>query len=181
MHRGLTAQRGMYSPAPDSPLRFVAQGLPTHSTSSGWILIHESCPASRLPPKTASSEIAVLYPTLSQKDEQQLLKEVEGFLRKLGSSGRQRSLGSPRSCVPCRESQGGKFCHLLLRPRTGKDPEIELVLKIEKNVLRHLIVKPPKGYQIVKFSELYEKWLKERETVDQVRIREKEEKLRSRS
>lgn len=124
-------------------------------------------------------EIAVLYPTLSQKEEQQLLKEVEGIFAEAGGLQVAKDAWGRRGLAyPVKSHKEGNFViyHYDLEP--GKVREIELALKIEKNVLRHLVVKPPKGYQIVKFSELYEKWLKERETVDQVRTREKEEKLK---
>jgi vancomycin resistance protein YoaR len=53
-------------------------------------------------------------------------------------------------------------------------------MKIMKNVMRHMFVKPPKNYQVVKYSETYETWMKERETLDQKKLREKEEVAKER-
>jgi ribosomal protein S6 len=58
-----------------------------------------------------------------------------------------------------------------------KVKEVDVQLKIAKNVLRHLCVKPPKNYQVVKYSELFETWLKERENVDEKKTRERQAKL----
>src|SRR3989338_1567072 len=124
-------------------------------------------------------EIAVLYPILSQKEEQQMLKEVEGIFAEAGGLQVAKDAWVRRGLAyPVKNHKEGNFVIYYYDLEPGKVLEIELALKIEKNVLRHLVVKPPKGYQIVKYSELYEKWLKERETVDQVRTREKEEKLK---
>jgi hypothetical protein len=59
----------------------------------------------------------------------------------------------------------------------SKLKEIDEALRIIPNVLRHIVIKPPKGYQVIKFSEEYEKWLKNRETDVDKKKREKEEAL----
>ncbi len=56
--------------------------------------------------------------------------------------------------------------------------ELDKNLRITKGVLRHMFVKPPKGYQILKYGELYDTWVKERESVEDKRSREREERLR---
>jgi len=124
-------------------------------------------------------EIAVLYPILAQKEEQALLKEVEGFFAEVGAKQIAKDAWGRRGLAyPVEGNMEGNFVIYYYEMEPARIKEVDNNLRIEKNVLRHLIVKPPKGYQIVKYSETYEQWLKERETVDQVRSREKEEKLK---
>lgn len=138
--------------------------MPTLESSTEDLVIYECC---------------VLHPVLSQKEEQTLLKEIEGLFAEAGGKQISKDAWGRRGLAyPVKGATEGNFVvyHYELDP--SKVKEIDTALKIAKNVLRHLIVKPPKGYVIQKYSELYETWLKERETVDQVRAREKEEKLK---
>lgn len=124
-------------------------------------------------------ECAVLYPvTLSQKEEGELLKEIEGLFAEAGATLVSKDLWGRRGIAyPIKGETEGKYVIYHYEMDPSHIREIDRALRIMKNLLRHMFVKPPKGYQIRKWSELYEKWLKERETVEQVRVREKEEKL----
>ena len=124
-------------------------------------------------------EIAVIYPIIGQKEEQQAIKEVEAIFAEAGGIQVAKDAWGRRGLAfPIKDRREGNFVIYYYDFDPSKVREVDHALKIEKNVMRHLIIKPPKGYQIVKYSELYEKWLTERETVDQVRAREKEEKLK---
>jgi ribosomal protein S6 len=55
--------------------------------------------------------------------------------------------------------------------------ELDHQLRLQKGILRHMMVIPPKGYEAVSHEAVYQDWLKNRETVADVRQRKKEEKL----
>lgn len=124
-------------------------------------------------------EVCVLYPVLQQKEEQQVLKDVEELFAEAGGKQIAKDLWGRRGLAyKIKGNMEGNFVVYYYEMDPLKLKELDRNLRIVKNVLRHMIVKPPKGYQIVKYSEAYEQWLKERETLDQVRVREKEEKLK---
>jgi small subunit ribosomal protein S6 len=124
-------------------------------------------------------ECAVLYPILSQKDEQQLQKEIEALFTEVAATLVSKDVWGRRGIAyPIKGQMEGCYVVYYYEMDPSKVKEIDAQLRIMKNVLRHLLVKPPKDYEIVNFAEKYEKWLKERETVDQRRSREKEEDVK---
>lgn len=126
-------------------------------------------------------ECTVLYPVLSQKEEQQLLKEIEALFTDAGAREVAKDLWGRRGLAyPIKGQMEGHVVVYYWELDPLKVKEIDQALKIMKNVLRHMFVKPPKHYQVVKFSELYVQWLKERETVGQKKTREKEEMVKER-
>lgn len=124
-------------------------------------------------------ECAILYPVLSQKDEQTLLKEVEGLFEEAGAKLIGKDPWGRRGIAyPIKGQMEGCYIIYHYEMDPSKVKEIDTQLKIMKNVMRHLMVKPPKEYEISKLGEQHEKWMKERETVDQRRTREKEEDVK---
>ncbi|MDO8648580.1 MAG: 30S ribosomal protein S6 [Candidatus Peregrinibacteria bacterium] len=125
-------------------------------------------------------ECAVLLPYgLPQREEQELIKRIEGMFDEVGAKQIAKDVWGRRGIsFPIK----GTMEALVIIYHFDMDPsrvkEVDQQMRIEKNLLRHLIVKPPKGYQIVKYSELYEKWLKERETREETQSREREERLK---
>lgn len=125
-------------------------------------------------------ECCILYAyPLQQKDESQLVKEVAAIFEEAGAKLIDKDPWGRRGLAyPIKGSAEASVTVYYYEIDPSKVKEIEHALKIQKNVLRHLFVKPPKGYTIVKFGALYEQWLKERESIDQKRSREREERLR---
>lgn len=124
-------------------------------------------------------ECAVLYPySLTQKEEQDIVREIEGLFAEAGAKLVAKDAWGRRGVAYA--IKGFKEVNVIIY-HYDLDPakvrELDQQLRIHKGVLRHLFVKPPKGYQILKWSELYEKWMKERESVEQIRARERETKL----
>lgn len=138
-----------------------------------------------MPELTSSSEDTriyewcILYPyPLQQKEEQQLLKEIEGFFEEVGAKQVAKDAWGRRGLAyPVGGFKEGNFIVYYYEMDPAKLKEVDQQLRIQKGVLRHIAVKPPKRYQIVEFSEAYEQWLKNRETVEEQRIREREEKV----
>lgn len=126
-------------------------------------------------------ECAVLYPLLSQKEEATLLKEVEGLFDEAGAKQVSKDLWGRRGLAyPIKGQMEGNFVIYYYEVDPLKLKEIDSQMRILKNLMRHMFVKPPKNYQVLKYSELYEQWLKERETHDQKKVREQEEKVKDR-
>jgi len=127
-------------------------------------------------------ECALLYPyPFSQKEENELLKEVEGAFEEAGAKLVAKDKWGRRGLAfNIGGFNEGNFIIYHYEMDPAKVREVDQALRIQRGVLRHLLVKPPKHYQIVQYSELYEKWLKERESVEEVRAREKEEKVKER-
>jgi small subunit ribosomal protein S6 len=124
-------------------------------------------------------EFCILYPTnLSPKEEADLLKEIEKTIEEQGGKQVSKDIWGKRGLAyKIKGNTEGNFVvyHYIMDPTTLK--EIDTALRITPNLLRHIIVKPPKRYKIIKYSESYETWLKEREGEDERRQKEKEEKL----
>ena len=138
-----------------------------------------------MPELIASSEdvriyecaILTTYP-LTQKDEAALIKEVEGYFDEVGAKLIVKDAWGRRGLAyPIKGAREANVTIYYYEMDPLKLKEVDQSLKISKGVLRHLFVKPPKHYQIVKYADTYEQWLKERESVDQKRTREKQEKL----
>ncbi|NOS67461.1 MAG: 30S ribosomal protein S6 [Candidatus Peribacteraceae bacterium] len=124
-------------------------------------------------------ECAILttYP-LPQKDEAALVKEVEGYFEEVGAKLVSKDAWGRRGLAyPIKGIKEANITIYYYEMDPLKLKEVDQSLKIAKGVLRHLFVKPPKHYQVVKYSDAYEQWLKERESVDQKRTREKQAAL----
>jgi small subunit ribosomal protein S6 len=124
-------------------------------------------------------ELCLLYPyPFNQKEEQELLKEVEGMFEEAGAKLITKDAWGHRGLAyPIGGLTEGHFIIYYWELDPSKIKELDQQLRILKGVLRHLFVKPPKHYQIVKFSAAYEQWLKDRETQEEVKAREREQKV----
>ncbi len=124
-------------------------------------------------------EWCVLFPyPMQQKEEQQLLKEIDEIFAEAGAKETARDKWGRRGLAyPVAGFKEGNFIVYYFDMDPAKVKEVDGQLRILKGVLRHLVVKPPKHYQIAHYAEIHERWLKERETVEQQRDREKEEKV----
>jgi ATPase subunit of ABC transporter with duplicated ATPase domains len=78
---------------------------------------------------------------------------------------------------PIRKNREGNFVIYYYELSPAKVKEIDRQLRILPNVLRHLVVKPPKHYEIVRYAERYEQWLKERSAAEETRQKEEERRL----
>ena len=127
-------------------------------------------------------ECAVLYPyPFSQKEESDLLKQVEELFAEAGAKQVAKDLWGRRGLAyRIGGFDEGNFAIYHWDMDPAKVKEVDQQLKILKGVLRHMIVKPPEGYHIVKFSEEYVKWQERAKVEEEDRAREKEERLKKR-
>ncbi len=125
-------------------------------------------------------ECCVLLPfPLSQKEEKDTLKEIEGYFEEAGAKQMAKDVWGRRGLAyPIGGREEGSFVVYHYEMDPSKVKEIDEQMKISTTILRHLIIKPPKGYQIAKYSEEYETWLKERKTFSEQKEEEKEEKIK---
>ena len=125
-------------------------------------------------------EFAVMYkPDLDQKAELALLTEIEGHFAEAKGKILFKDPWSKRGLAyKIGGYEEAKFVlyYVELEPSTVR--EIDHQLRLLKGVLRHLMVIPPKGYEAVSYESKYHDWLKNRETIADVRARKREEKMK---
>ena len=127
-------------------------------------------------------ECTLLYPLhLSQKDEQDLRKNVEMLFAEVGGKqvafdtwGR-RGLAYPIGGV--REGNVVVY-HYNLDPAHVR--EVDRQIRILPGVLRHLLIKLPEGHVIIRYSQLFETWQEERKNNVTQELIKKEENLKKR-
>ena len=126
-------------------------------------------------------ECTILYPLLPQKDESTLLKEIDALFAEAGATLVSKDAWGRRGLAYNIKGQSeGNFVVYYWEMDPLKLREVDAQLRIMKNLMRHMFVKPPKNFQVVKYSENYETWMKERETMDQKKLRVKEEAAQDR-
>lgn len=125
-------------------------------------------------------ECIVLYPSgLSQKEEETILSEVEQLFTEADGKLVAKDLWGRRGLAyPIRRHTEGNFTVYHYHIDPAKIEEVDRALLILRGVLRHLIVKPPKGYKILPYAQRYTQWLKDRETEDEQDARAREATLK---
>ena len=125
-------------------------------------------------------ECAVLYPyPIHQKEEQELLKAVEGLFDEAGGKLVLKDAWGRRGLAyTIGGYEEGNYVIYYYELDPSKIKEIDNQLKILKGVLRHLIVKPPKHYHIISYADQYVKWQEDEKLAGERIAREKEEKLK---
>lgn len=143
-------------------------------------------PTSRMTVLTPASEdtriyeVAVVYPyPMNQKEEQDLLKAIDGFFAEAGATVVQKDVWGRRGIA---YMIGGfneaNFIFYYVDMLPEKLKELDQQLKILKGVLRHMIVKPPKHYQYVSYANAPQEWKERQRVEEEVAAREREERLK---
>lgn len=127
-------------------------------------------------------EFAVLLPyPMVQKEEQIAIKEIETVFKEAGAKEVSKDVWGRRGLAyPIEGHSEGNFIVYYQEMDPGKIREVDTALRIIPNVLRHIVVVPPEGYQIVKYSEAYQEWLKTRESASEKSKRNREEEIQKR-
>lgn len=125
-------------------------------------------------------ECAILYPyPIAPKEEQQLLKDIEALFTEAGGKLMFKDPWGRRGLaykIGGYDEANVIIYYYDLDPKELK--EIENQLKITKGVLRHMVVKPPKGYSIASYADNYDRWKEKSRVEEERRAAEKEEKLK---
>lgn len=124
-------------------------------------------------------ELCVLVPyPLPQKEETTVWKEVEKLLEEAEAVTKLKDVWGRRGLAyKIGGFSEGAYVIYYVEMDPSKVRELDRQLRITKNVLRHMVIKPPKHYQMMKYGELYQKW-EEEGTLKRLRqSQEKQEKL----
>lgn len=127
-------------------------------------------------------EISVMYASdMTPKDESALLKNLESIFSEAAGKQLFKDQWSRRGLAyKIKGTKEVKFVIFYYEFDPSKTREIDHAIRLEKGVLRHLIVIPPVGYEAVSFEDKYQEWIKTRETAADMRKREQEEKTKER-
>lgn len=124
-------------------------------------------------------EFAVLLPyPMIQKEEQTAMKEIDAVFKEAGAKEVSKDIWGRRGLAyPIEGHTEGNFIVYYMEMDPLKVSEVDTALRIVPNVLRHIVVVPPVGYQVVKYSEAYEEWRKTRVTAAEKTKRDREEEI----
>jgi small subunit ribosomal protein S6 len=125
-------------------------------------------------------EIAVMYPaSLDQKTESALLKSIDTLFAEAKATTIFKDPWSKRGLAyPIEGHTEAKYVIYYLEMDPKNVRELDEQLRLERGVLRHLIVLPPKGYEAVSYESRYQDWLKNRVTIEEMRRQKKEDKVK---
>jgi small subunit ribosomal protein S6 len=125
-------------------------------------------------------EIAVMYPAnIDQKSENTLLKEIDDLLGEASANVLFKDPWTKRGLAyPIQSHTEVKYVIFYIEMDPLKVRALDRDLRLQKGVLRHLMVIPPKGYEARSFEGFYQEWLKSRESAEDMRQRKKEEKVK---
>jgi len=126
-------------------------------------------------------ECCVLLPfPLQQKEEQEIIKEVEKLFEEAGATQISKDIWGRRGLAyRIGGYDEGNYIVYYYEMDPSKLKELDTALRIANGVLRHMFVKPPKNYQIVNYSEAYQEWLRTREEDIEAAAQKKEDDLKA--
>lgn len=125
-------------------------------------------------------EIAVLYPfPMNQKEEADLQKNIEEIFTEANATLVLKDVWGRRGLAyKIGGFTEGTFIIYYYTMDPLKVKQIDQDLRILKGMLRHMIVKPPKNYQIVPYADNLTKW-KNQEKMNKEKVAtDKEERLK---
>ena len=124
-------------------------------------------------------EFCILYPyPFSQKEEQEMFKGIEEIFAEAGGKLVMKDLWGRRGLAyAIGRFMEGNYAVYYYELDPLKVKEVDQALKILKGVLRYLIVKPPKQYQVASYAEKFVKWQEDSKLDVERKAHEREEKL----
>lgn len=127
-------------------------------------------------------EVCLLYPyPMNQKEEAELLSGIDELFNDAGATVVLKDAWGRRGLAyPIKGSTEANILIAYYHMQPEKLKEIDTQLRIMKGVLRHMIIKPPNGYQVVPFANRFNKWQEEQRMQTEKDRVEVEEKLRRR-
>jgi small subunit ribosomal protein S6 len=124
-------------------------------------------------------EICVLLPyPLQPKELSEAQKTIEGLFEEAGGKQVAKDMWGRRGLAyKIGGFTEGTFIVYYYDFAPEKAAEIDKTLRITPKVLRHIMVKPPKGYEIVEYSAKYEEWKKSEASMEESLKKNREEEL----
>ena len=125
-------------------------------------------------------EVAVLYPyPMNQKEEAELQKGIEEIFSEAGGKQIMKDAWGRRGLAyKIGGFTEGTFVIYYYEIDPLKLKDIDQQLRILKGMLRHMIVKPAKNYQIVPYADNYDRWKQQEQLVREKVAQDKEDKLK---
>lgn len=123
-------------------------------------------------------EVAVLYPyPMNQKEESELLKGIDEIFADAGAKQVFKDVWGRRGLAyKVGGFTEGNFVIYYYEIDPSKIDEIDEQMRILKGLLRHMIVKPPKKYQISAYADSEKKWKEASRLETERKAQEKEDK-----
>lgn len=123
-------------------------------------------------------EVALLYPfPMNQKEESELLKGVDAIFAEAGAKQIFKDVWGRRGLAyTIGGFDEGNFIIYYFEIDPSKLAEIDEQLRILKGVLRHMMVKPPKKYEIRSYADSEKKWKEANRLEGERKAQEKEDK-----
>ena len=82
--------------------------------------------------------ITILSPTSTRGKEN--LKEIEGKIKKIGKIDKKESWGEKKLAYPIKKNQNGFYYFFQFNTQPSEIANLDKYLKLNENVIRHLIV-----------------------------------------
>ncbi len=123
-------------------------------------------------------EIALVYPyPMNQKEEAELLKGIQAIFNEAGAKEIFKDVWGRRGLAyKIGGFDEGNFIIFYMEIDPAKLKEMDEALRILKGVLRHMIVKPPKHYQITPYADSEKKWKESSRLEGERKEQEREDK-----
>ena len=127
-------------------------------------------------------ECCILYShPMTQKEESDLLKEIDALFAEANAVKISEDKWGRRGLAyTIKKHDEGNFIVTYWEMDPSKLKEIDTQLRILPGILRHLIVIPPKGYQVVEHSKTYAEWKQNQGANEGAQESEKEEEIKRR-
>jgi small subunit ribosomal protein S6 len=125
-------------------------------------------------------ECAILVPaSLSEKEYKETLKNVEDFFTEKGATLLHKDEWGRRGLAyRIKGHTEGQYIvyHYEMKPLGLK--ELDHSLRLEKGVLRHLLIRVPDGYEVLDYSKRFDEWKQEKDQEEEALAQKKEEELK---
>lgn len=123
-------------------------------------------------------EVAILYPyPMNQKEESELLKGIDEIFAEAKAKQIFKDVWGRRGLAyKVGGFDEGNFIIYYFEIDPSKIDEIDEQLRILKGMLRHMIVKPPKKYQISSYADNEKRWKEQNRVEGERKTQEKEDK-----
>ena len=125
-------------------------------------------------------ECTILYAfPLSQKEEQGVQREVERIFEDAKAKQISKDVWGRRGLAyPIQGHTEGSFAVYHYEMDPASVTEVDEALRLASGVLRHLLIKPSKHYEIIRYSDRFEAWNKGRKDSEERKVSEEEEELK---
>jgi len=127
-------------------------------------------------------ELAVLLPmTLSEKELKEVCKDIEeSFKEKNAKLLHKEDWGKRGLAYKIKKQAEGRYIIYYYEIKPEHIREIDESVRLEKAVLRHLIVRLPDTYELIDFDKEYKDWLEERDKLEERAEVKREEEVKKR-